>query len=87
MTDEPFSLKDHIKSILKDEVVTVRFTKNDGTERTMRCTLIEQFLPASFQTGFVPKKAENPDVIAVWDLDAKGWRSFRVDTIISFDTE
>lgn len=87
MTDEPFSLRDHIKGILKDEVVTIRFTKSDGTERKMRCTLIEQFLPSEFQADYVSKKSENKDVIAVWDLDAKGWRSFRVDTVISFDTE
>ena len=27
------------------------------------------------------KRPENPDVLAVWDVDANGWRSFRIDSI------
>jgi hypothetical protein len=51
----------------------------------MECTLNPELLPA--QTDLeeqVQKKTPNPDVLAVWDLDAKGWRSFRYDSIISF---
>jgi hypothetical protein len=32
----------------------------------------------------VQKKTPNPDVLAVWDVEASGWRSFRWDSIIGF---
>jgi hypothetical protein len=28
-------------------------------------------------------KVENPEVLSVWDLENLGWRSFRLDSIIS----
>jgi hypothetical protein len=37
------------------------------------------------QVGFEPKKQVNEKVLAVWDIDAKGWRSFRVDSVTHFD--
>jgi hypothetical protein len=27
------------------------------------------------------KRPENPDVLAVWDMDNNGWRSFRIDSV------
>jgi hypothetical protein len=32
----------------------------------------------------VQKKTPNPEVLAVWDLENKGWRSFRYDSVIGF---
>ena len=26
-------------------------------------------------------KQENPDILAVWDVENEGWRSFRVDSV------
>lgn len=68
---------------LHQNVVEVQFVKRDGTKRRMRCTLKESLLP---------KKAERPEgetqtrkspagVQIVWDLDAGGWRSFRLESI------
>ena len=72
---------------LKDEltkgVVTVVFEKNDGTERTMKCTLSEDIIPVMDTFGVASKRAKNPDVLAVWDIEANGWRSFRFDSIKS----
>jgi hypothetical protein len=51
----------------------------------MRCTLRADLLPA--QTDLeesIQKKAPNPEVLAVWDLENVGWRSFRYDSIIGF---
>ena len=61
----------------------VIFRKVDGTERTMICTLNE----GAIDNGDVAKrevKSRNDNVIAVWDVENKGWRSFRVDSVISF---
>jgi hypothetical protein len=73
---------------LREKTVQVVFIKKDGTERKMLCTLNPDLLPV--QTDLeeaVQKKAPNPDVLAVWDLEAKGWRSFRYDSIIGFTEE
>jgi len=29
-------------------------------------------------------KSRNDNVLAVWDVENKGWRSFRIDSVISF---
>ena len=68
---------------LHTNVVTVTFTKKDGSERVMRCTLQEEFLPAQdvkdIKEGKVRNKSE--EVVAVWDLEKESWRSFRLDSI------
>lgn len=76
---------DFLKQLLREGVVSVVFTKKDGSERVMICTLNPELLPA--QTDIeeaVQKKTPNPDILAVWDLEAQGWRSFRYDSIIGF---
>ena len=83
--DETSWRNDYLKDLLREKTVQVVFIKKDGTERKMLCTLNADFLPA--QTDLeeaVQKKAPNPDVLAVWDLEAQGWRSFRYDSIIGF---
>jgi hypothetical protein len=37
--------KHELKEIIQNGVVTVVFTKKDGTERTMKCTLLPEYLP------------------------------------------
>ena len=74
---------------LKNGVVTVVFEKKDGTERTMRATLSDLYVPQvepsmlSEYDGNVPKKARqlNDNVQSVWDIDANDWRSFRIDSV------
>ena len=64
---------------LKRNMMKVIFTKANGEERTMLCTLHESVLPEQPISGI--KKKENMDTISVWDIDANGWRSFRMDSI------
>jgi hypothetical protein len=85
--NQPFEDSIVGQETLKDEltkgVVTVVFEKNDGTERTMNCTLSEDIVPPLDTTVVKQKRIQNPDVLAVWDTDANGWRSFRFDSIKS----
>ena len=71
--------KELILRTLQDGVATITFTKVDGTNRVMRCTLHPDYLPVIVESK-TPRK-QNPDVISVWDLDVGGWRSFRVDSV------
>jgi hypothetical protein len=72
-----------VKDILKENVATVTFEKKDGTVRVMKCTLMADKLPAVEVKEGAVAKAVNPDVVAVWDLESEGWRSFRIDSIKS----
>jgi len=76
------------KSVLKESVANVEFIKADGSIRKMRCSLRPEDLPpieASKVDG--PTKKQSTEAIAVWDLDAQGWRSFRLDSVKDFSTE
>ena len=79
--------RDDILRDLRDNVIEVTFTKVDGTDRVMRCTLKPTILPESFRQNLDEQKQEkefhqtNPDVIAAWDVQKGGWRSFRVDSV------
>ena len=74
-----------LKEQLENGVVTVVFEKKDGTERTMRATLSDLYVPQvlSEYDDHVPKNARqiNDSVQSVWDIDAGGWRSFRLDSV------
>jgi hypothetical protein len=86
--DETSWRNDFLKSELFKNIVTVDFIKKDGTQRKMRCTLRADLLPP--QTDIeeaVQNKTANPDVLAVWDLENEGWRSFRYDSVIGFTLE
>jgi len=75
--------KEDLTERLHVDVLTVTFTKKDGTERVMHCTLREDLLPpVVVKEGEVKKERKvNPDVMPVYDTDAKAFRSFRLDSI------
>lgn len=75
--------KETIKGKLQQGPVTINFTKADGTVRKMICTLEEGAIPPAEPKKTERVKKENDDVLAVWDLEAQGWRSFRFDSILS----
>lgn len=86
--------KKWLKSHLAHGPVTVVFTKKDGTERVMECTTNPTLVPLVEEKVHVtntdnpidfpaPKKEKkvNEDVIPVYDLENKAWKSFRWDSI------
>ncbi|NBO99931.1 MAG: DUF2693 domain-containing protein [Proteobacteria bacterium] len=67
-----------IRGLLKSNVVTIRFTKKDGTERVMNATLDENKIAKTKN----PANDELSDsVIRVTDVDIGEWRSIRYDSI------
>ena len=76
--------KSDIVSTLKTSICDVKFTKVNGEERLMRCTLKTDMLPEYIDMN--DDKKVNESVVPVWDLDKKGWRSFRVDSVINIQT-
>jgi hypothetical protein len=76
--------RDTILNDLREYVIEVTFTKVNGEQRIMRCTLRSDLLPETYVNEADEEKAfhrVNPEVIAAWDVQAGGWRSFRVDSV------
>lgn len=70
-----------LKGVLTVQPATIIFTKKDGTERVMNCTLRGDMLPVvEIKEDKAPRK-QNDSVLSVYDLDAQGWRSFTVNTV------
>ena len=85
------SAKESIRELLRNNALNVTFTKVNGSERKMICTLNGSLVPLVPADPDKPVKARapRPDVCTVWDLEADGWRSFRFDSItdVSFSVE
>jgi len=80
--------KTDLKNLLDQNVVVVDFNKISGDKRVMTCTLREDMKPPATKTETISQKkvrAMTDTVISVWDVNAKGWRSFRYDRINSVD--
>ena len=69
---------------LYNNICFVNFTKMDGTLRGMRCTLRSDMLPPQTDLEEHTQRKQTTESIAVWDLEVKGWRSFRTDSVIEF---
>ena len=86
-------IRDWIKSLLQKQPITVTFTKADGTDREMLCTLRPEDLPLVSMPidGIVKesKQRKKPDEhsLRVFDLEKKEWRSFRFDRLKKITAE
>lgn len=75
-----------MKQILQNNVAMVVFTKADGTERELKCTLLPEYLPNKVNDGqqllqeSLPTN-QNLTTISAWDLENQAWRSFRIDSV------
>lgn len=85
-TSEDF--KQNLKGMLHgNEEVTIKFTKKDGSDRTMLCTLNEQKIPfeklPKVKEDGSPATIFTTDAARVFDVEKQEWRSFRFDSIKS----
>jgi len=76
-TKEAKKSRKWLTNLLNEYVIEVTFTKKDGTERVMNCTLLEDYLPETTGAG----RAASLDAVSVYDVDKDDWRSFRWDSI------
>ena len=78
---------------LLKETAVINFVKADGTERTMIATRNNDLIPAEHHPKEVvlaegqEPKPENTDIVKCFDLEANGWRSFRVDSLIGMSAK
>lgn len=68
-------------TLLGTTIVTIAFRKADGSERVMKCTTMPEYI------GDTVSANDSEYLCKVWDVEAKGWRSFHFDSItdLSFD--
>ncbi len=82
---------DRLKTIMQEQEIKITFTKKDGTERVMRCTLDPNKLPVHETNTANPidfpetKRKVSTDTMAVFDLDVQGWRSFTKKSVKCVD--
>lgn len=75
--------REEIVDTLKANICRVTFTKVNGEERSMPCTLREDILPKVELKE--SSKRPNDEVVSVWVTDIDQWRSFRVDRLIDIE--
>jgi len=88
-------IRSWVRGLLTNSEINVTFTKADGTDREMLCTLDHSRIPVSVAKpvsttapvdGIVreskkPKKDPDPHSIRVFDLEKQEWRSFRFERL------
>ena len=72
-----------LKSILGVTEAKITFTKVDGTDRIMRCTLEPAKLPVvELKEDAKPRKqSDSTKALRVFDLEKQEWRSFTIKNI------
>lgn len=76
--------RDVILKDLRKRVMEIHFVKVNGENRVMQCSLMPELLPETYVNEATEEQKfhkENPNVIAAWDVQKGGWRSFRVDSV------
>ena len=76
-----------LRTALNEGVVLFEFIKRDGTLRHARGTTSPDLIP----TENIPQNKRSPQqqaaferqVVTFYDIDRKGWRSMRIDTLWS----
>mgnify|MGYP003955706331 CR=1 FL=1 len=71
--------QEELAELLRQGVVRVNFEKSDGSIREMNCTLHESKLPPP-KPGATARPPK-PDLMVCWDVDADGWRSFKLSRL------
>jgi hypothetical protein len=82
------NLEDLVEQLQKG-VLTVTFLKLDGDKRIMDCTKSFDVIPKEHQpktdNSVLDEKASaeptKVGLVTVWDINAKGWRSFKYDRV------
>ena len=88
-------IRSWVRGLLTNSEINVTFTKADGTDRDMLCTLDHSRIPVSVAKpgsttapvdGIVreskkPRKEPDPHSIRVFDVEKQEWRSFRFDRL------
>lgn len=74
--------REQFTKYLREGVITVGFTKKNGEDRVINCTLIN--IPADKQPkGEAPERKGTS--LAVFDVDKQDWRAFNLENVYSLE--
>ncbi len=76
--------REYIVQKLQEGILEVTFTKVNGEERVLTCSLMQNLLPVPNEIDNI--REGNPSIISVWDLEKDAWRAFRLDSVIQIRT-
>jgi hypothetical protein len=76
--------QEELNKLLREGVLVVTFNKLNGDERVMTCTKNLESIPEESR----PKTEKEPPKgnVNVWDINAKGWRSFKYDRVTKVES-
>jgi len=85
-TEDLLMNRDEMINELRKRDCRVIFKKANGEERDMICTLREEVIPSFTNDNNTNKELNgySDTAIRVIDVNKGEWRSFRVDSVISF---
>ena len=66
---------------LQQNAMRITFTKVNGDERIMDCTLQEHMIPETNESN----RKQNEEVLPVFDINKGEWRSFRLDSVTNIE--
>ena len=69
--------RDTLIKNLQKQAMKITFTKVNGEERVMDCTLQEHMLPETSESN----RKQNEEGLPVFDINKGEWRSFRLDSV------
>ena len=72
--------RDELLEELHKHIIVINFTKKNGEKRDLKCTLKQDLLP-QHNNSETRKKASNPEIMNVWDVEADGWRAFHLTSV------
>lgn len=73
---------------LKSGIYNITFTKLNGSERVMSCTLNESIIPAATTKDPLTQKKfreMNDNLVVVYSIDKLAFRSFRLSNLIKME--
>jgi hypothetical protein len=73
--------RDTLIKNLQMKAMRITFTKVNGDERIMDCSLQESLVPPTNPDN----RKENEEVLPVFDINKGEWRSFRMDSITKIE--
>lgn len=91
-TDTIVSAVQFWKKVYDEKEVIIRFTKKDGSNRIMKCTLDftkipKRDYPKSVNLEKILKLIQKNKIMHVYDLNKKAWRSVPFDRVEWMDTK
>ncbi len=80
--------KDELKELFAQGPVDFKFTKVDGSTRTMLATTSDDFVPQRPDASSEIRATKvEPATYSVWDIENNGWRSFRWSSVTEVNLE